>query len=309
LGAKGTNVSLKKPDWDRWSKVDPVEIWVAVALALDLDPDDPQVAQARDGKLPPASCGHSDLVLLMRFQRRLKEANLFPWNDIGPMRENDGDPTAIRVDPVDFAGRVLRWGWNLPDRFSQPHSKRVDWDQWRDIPQAELYKVVAASVDISPDFLTDDETFSLKLARKLRLPNEFLKRYRIAEAKLDQADDGMATVDGDHVRLGDFARFAKARSRNWSLPDAFPPAAASEQAPAGAKWPWGSYETELLKHLAAAVEEFWIKYEPGKPLTAPTNAKIDEWLKARGLGSARVREIMAQIIRADDAPRGPRSRS
>lgn len=71
-------------------------------------------------------------------------------------------------------------------------------------------------------------------------------------------------------------------------------------------WPWGTYETKLLGHLAAAVQKFWTKYDPAKPQTAPTNEKVEEWLKTQGVEAARVREIMAKIIRADNAPRGPR---
>jgi hypothetical protein len=31
------------------------------------------------------------------------------------------------------------------------------------------------------------------------------------------------------------------------------------------RWPWGNYETELLKHLAAAADRFWVRYDPEDP--------------------------------------------
>ena len=81
---------------------------------------------------------------------------------------------------------------------------------------------------------------------------------------------------------------------------------ARQQGGQGSKWPWGIHTTKLLEKLAAAVEEFWTKYDPSKPQTAPTNEKVEVWLKSHGVGAVRVRQIMAQIIRADNAPRGAR---
>ena len=85
--------------------------------------------------------------------------------------------------------------------------------------------------------------------------------------------------------------------------------AAVQQGGQGSKWPWGPYTTKLLEELAAAIQEFWTKYDPARPQTAPTNRKVEEWLKSHGVAAARVREIMAKIIRDDKAPRGPRPRS
>ncbi|TAN11540.1 MAG: hypothetical protein EPN34_07005 [Burkholderiaceae bacterium] len=70
-------------------------------------------------------------------------------------------------------------------------------------------------------------------------------------------------------------------------------------------WPWGDYETGLLRHLAAAAERFWMAYDPEDPATAKTNEIVAEWLESRGVAK-RVAEVMAQILRADGLRTGPR---
>ncbi|MCC4117643.1 hypothetical protein LLG90_19980 [Aromatoleum toluclasticum] len=85
-----------------------------------------------------------------------------------------------------------------------------------------------------------------------------------------------------------------------------------EQVPTGAqRWPWGSHETDLLRKLADAAE-LWRpvseggNYDPGDKSTAPTNDMVAEKLEKIGVTASRVREIMAQILRADGLPTGPR---
>lgn len=71
------------------------------------------------------------------------------------------------------------------------------------------------------------------------------------------------------------------------------------------KWPWGDYETELLRKLEAAVDRFWTLYDPADNTTAPTNRQVIEWLKQQGVAD-RTAEVMATILRADGIPTGPR---
>lgn len=70
-------------------------------------------------------------------------------------------------------------------------------------------------------------------------------------------------------------------------------------------WPWGNYETKLLRKLALAAKRFWVLYDPEDPTTAPTSTQVSQWLIQQGVAS-RVAEIMAQILRADGLPKGPR---
>ena len=75
--------------------------------------------------------------------------------------------------------------------------------------------------------------------------------------------------------------------------------------PLPARWPWGDYETKLLQKLAEAADRFWKLYDPADNTTAPTNQHVVEWLKSEKV-AARTAEIMAQILRADGLPPGPR---
>lgn len=70
-------------------------------------------------------------------------------------------------------------------------------------------------------------------------------------------------------------------------------------------WPWGSYETELLRKLAAAANRFWKLYDPRDTSTAPTNDAVVAWLKQQGVAE-RNAQVMATILRADRLPTGPR---
>lgn len=70
-------------------------------------------------------------------------------------------------------------------------------------------------------------------------------------------------------------------------------------------WPWGTHETQLLRHLAEAAHQWWSTYDPDDLSTAPTNEEVAAWLEKREV-SKRVAQIMAQILRADGIRTGPR---
>jgi hypothetical protein len=72
------------------------------------------------------------------------------------------------------------------------------------------------------------------------------------------------------------------------------------------RWPWGHHDTVLLRHLSAAGERFWKLYDPNDSTTAPTNKQVSEWLEQRGVAK-RVAQIMAQMLRPDGLPVGPRT--
>lgn len=75
--------------------------------------------------------------------------------------------------------------------------------------------------------------------------------------------------------------------------------------PAPTLWPWGNYETKLLRELAAAAERFWTNYDPADPGTAPTSEQVENWLVDRKV-PMRTAQIMAKILRADGLRPGPR---
>ena len=71
------------------------------------------------------------------------------------------------------------------------------------------------------------------------------------------------------------------------------------------RWPWGDYETDLLRKLATAADNFWKLYDSTDNTTAPTNQQVTDWLKRQGVAD-RTAEVMATILRADGLPTGPR---
>lgn len=72
-------------------------------------------------------------------------------------------------------------------------------------------------------------------------------------------------------------------------------------------WPWGTYETKLLRDLSAAVDRYWRNFDPSDPTQANTKETVVEWLvKSRGV-SERIAQAMDTIIRAEGLPKGPRS--
>ncbi|MBK7234813.1 MAG: hypothetical protein IPI02_03975 [Sterolibacteriaceae bacterium] len=82
-----------------------------------------------------------------------------------------------------------------------------------------------------------------------------------------------------------------------------------QSSPVG-RWPWGSYETDLLRILAAAAERYWVRYDPSDRTTAQKSDDVANWIKEHHVGgkpvAERVAQIMAQILRADGLPTGPR---
>jgi hypothetical protein len=98
--------------------------------------------------------------------------------------------------------------------------------------------------------------------------------------------------------------------RELASMDTTPAVAASAQKTptdqtSSSRWPWGNHDTELLQHLAAAGEVWEKRYDPTFPATAPTKDDIEQFLEQRGVAK-RVRQVMAQILRADGLPHGPR---
>ncbi len=138
--------------------------------------------------------------------------------------------------------------------------------------------------------------------------------YKVAESHLGL---GLATHElhdylPDQVRLVEFRAWGESLPAPFTFPESFPKASALPEAvlseptkPAGMRWPWGEHETELLRHLAAAGERFWKRYDPADPTTAPTNQVVADWLKGRGVAE-RNAQVMATLLRADSLPTGPR---
>lgn len=212
-----------------------------------------------------------------------------------------------------------------------------DWDYLRQYSTLQLASLCALTVGLHPAFADPAWVFNVALphfkgtdsdelcpledategAKRAELLDTFLRRVHIATAELvpygalpivDLLADGERTV----VRVADFASWAD--GKGWNLPPEFPrpqtetvvyPVATEGLYDACSKWPWGDHETDLLRSLAAAGKRFWKNYDLTDNTTAPTNHQVIDWLKEQGV-SVRVAEIMAQILRPDGLPTGPR---
>ncbi len=94
-------------------------------------------------------------------------------------------------------------------------------------------------------------------------------------------------------------------AKNFPKTFPFKPSNQDIQGAIGHKWPWGNYETELLRKLAAAADALWKNYDPEQKDTAPTNQQVSDWLQKQGV-QKRTAEAMATILRADGLPTGRR---
>lgn len=108
--------------------------------------------------------------------------------------------------------------------------------------------------------------------------------------------------DFDKIKRGDFTGVACSLSR-------FSESAKGGEQPA----PLQDMEP-LLKHaetapnlalLFEAYRQFWSTYDPEEPATAPISEDVEKWLDAQGVAK-RVAEVMAQILRPEGLPSGPR---
>lgn len=116
-----------------------------------------------------------------------------------------------------------------------------------------------------------------------------------ANQEISQGNDAIAKYQAEHDSLR--REIAQLQSRPAKLE--------------ANKWPWGGHETELLRKMAAAANRLWKTsdegglYDPTDPTTAPTNEQVEKLLEQDGVAK-RVREVMAQILRADGLRTGPR---
>ncbi len=202
--------------------------------------------------------------------------------------------------------------------FEAQKQRRLDWSYWGSMIDATLQETICLSLNVSP------EAFRSGGIADGAFLKEFHRRHGIVA---NHIRNGMIRVNTrrvalqgniNYVVLPDFAAWVL-REMDWPpLPEQFPgvralrAAAEAAKAPnlpaapaASGPWPWGTYETKWLKHLAAAAEHSWISYDPRFPATAPTSEDVTAWLIERGVPK-RVAEIMAQILRDDALPPGPR---
>lgn len=229
------------------------------------------------------------------------------------------------------------------DRIGQWKAFDIDWAHLRNLAVLNLVDLCALSVGVDPEYARlvrgmttidpDNIPKPEEIAELADYRNEAIEKWerRVGEALNHVAAGTLPIVRnvaplGGHdpyevlpadaekivVKVADFVAWAG--GLGWELPDEFPRHNAAGGYPVapeglqvggGAKWPWGDYETELLRKLATAADRFWKLYDPADNTTAPTNQQVIEWLKQQGVAD-RTAEVMATILRADGLPTGPR---
>jgi hypothetical protein len=212
---------------------------------------------------------------------------------------------AKSTEPVSVFGR--------PRGEPRHYLKQADWSLWRKADRVTLIDAILLSVDLNPDMEPRnvaagsvkldlfkgslqmiDATSWQRLERRVRLVNSSLgTTLHLASEGFELSDIARLPVFGDWADL-----------KELEVPKAFPRLTARRpKEPSG--WPWGTYETPLLKELAAAAKHFWA--DGYKPESAPTKEQVTDWLLERGnITSSRVAGAIAQILKGTDVPAGPR---
>jgi hypothetical protein len=195
--------------------------------------------------------------------------------------------------------RLLANYWEVP---------RPDWERWARTTQLPLWQAVALLADIEPDHLALSPGSNELHPMSMNAPLAYHELMRLAESALGGGTALQPVLvrpgrlKDSTVELANFAVWAVAAK--IPLPEGFPSPTAA-QAITHAGWPWGRYETELLRSLASVAEALWKRYDPTDPSSAPTNQQVIDWLMARKVNETNAKAI-ATILRADGLPMGPR---
>jgi len=188
--------------------------------------------------------------------------------------------------------------------------KTPNWNTWFYIPDVALWEGVALSLNKEPpddyDPITGSDPFIGIEEYKRRLL--ISKRNHGKVPGLDLVTINAARPKLSKVPLQGFANWAC--SIGWKVPEPFAELGkqwtGQTETKAHAKWPWGDHETELLRTLADAAHHWWSTYDPEDKSTAPKSDEVSKWIKDQKKVADRVAEVMAQILRADGLPTGPR---
>jgi len=209
--------------------------------------------------------------------------------------------------------------WPIQDR-EQP-----DWNLWNPRPIVQLWEAAALSIDISTQLFNSQTsrkgheaswgfngriTLFPETARGVLITSAFNDRLetlvRASRAGLlgpsigdDVADEALRAFSHEAVH-GFLSRADLALPQGW-MPKTYGGAAVSD------RWPWGGYETEMLRHLKAAAIHWWIPYHEGKAAKAPTQKIVADWLTREFRISNKKADAIALILHTDDPlPKGPR---
>jgi hypothetical protein len=234
---------IDPPDWSIWSKADVVELHEAISLSAGMSPPALQQGHKVRGKFDflneDEKADLNKRVVLSRSHLGMK---------LKVVGEVISGPKMVetKVHLTDFADFSVEMGWSLPPQF--PRAPKpvtadafgcgldpVNWRVWRHKVEAELWQVVAVSLDVAPDdFILDSardafpDQFKTRLRDSVSLLGDKLPVASIAVwpeprdnrefAALQMA--GPPPAEMNTVYLTAFAEFAA--EMRWNLPDQFP---------------------------------------------------------------------------------------
>jgi hypothetical protein len=188
-----------------------------------------------------------------------------------------------------------------------------DWRQWARKHKAKLWQAIALLCELDPARLESPGSPGSLDTVFVQPPPKFSSLLGLAKAgigagllKPDKLDSEY--LEESEIDLTVFASWANATG--LAFPDGFPwqPEINMDTKNMDTKnWPWGRYETELLRKLAQAANRFWKNYDPADISTAPTNQQIEEWLIGQKVTRPSAKAI-ATILRADGLPTGRRKK-
>lgn len=289
---------MDKPDYAKWTQK---ELWFlvdAAQLQADSEPIRPHsefVAKCQQGTAGRAGEIYDDL------------KNAVTTGALRFRESRNGQLASRLVDPADCVTWAVKRGLDVPLalRGLAREPAKPNWQVWSNVYSLELWEAIALSLDIDPrrvrfdprddkpDFNRDGQAFADRF--------EVARRQRATTFEVTSVSPFQPHRTG--VTLSSFVTWA--HSIGWTLPQEMA-AVSDSDAPRQGRWPWGDYETEMLRHLDAAVRKWWVNYDPTDPTTAPTNEELTEWLKKEFDMSQNVAGAMATILRADNLPQGPR---
>ncbi|MDP1527677.1 MAG: hypothetical protein Q8M20_17885 [Rhodocyclaceae bacterium] len=178
---------------------------------------------------------------------------------------------------------------------------------WAEVDDLNLLQAALLTFGIEPFSLDDYWHHTGERVTLDDLPSDFLLRIEALRSSIRtntlranalNYDDHMRIDENEtRIKTDDFVAWCNAKRLPHNIP--------GRTVPQTTKWPWGDYETDLLRMLASAAEEWWSTYDPASPATAPTNQEVKDWLVGQGV-SDRIAESMATILRADGLATGPR---
>ena len=196
---------------------------------------------------------------------------------------------------------------STPENITPFAAAKPDWNAWKDAKRAPLWKAMALLLNIEPEHVTILGE-NLLLSRQLDQMPEFFRELdkaitAVEIGHLRSYSEKHPNTETAEVDLAEFAQWAG--TKGYSIPLEFPRRNTASTAPIYG-WPWGAYDTKLLRDLAAAANKWWKNYDPTDPSTAPNNDEVSNWLQRELQVAKRNAEIMATILRADGLPTGPR---